>query len=136
LAGVIVSPPLNSVVRQLDMKYIRIQTRYLGKLGKPVGIFGACHHLQRAGKLTIDEAALFKSIDDWFIANLPLPYFYADGNAIKAITWFKKDETVEMILRLQPLVKLLEKYNVDYDLIESDEPGTKVYEDEYQVGTI
>ena len=36
----------------IGMKYFRIHVTYKGKTGKPVGLFGACNHLKRAGKLT------------------------------------------------------------------------------------
>jgi hypothetical protein len=117
-------------------KYVRIQTRYSGKTGKPVGIFGACWHLQRAGKLNDAEIDLFRSIDNWFIDNLPEPPFYKDGNPDKAVTWFKRDTTEKMMEELKPLMELLDKNKVEYDIVLTNFPGKIIYEDEYQVATV
>lgn len=110
--------------------------RYSGKTGKPVGIFGACWHLLREERLTDKEAATFLDIEDWFREHLPEPPFYEQGNPDKAITWFKRDSTEHMLRKLQPLVDLLEKYEVDHDFVLTNYPGTIIYEDEYQVGVI
>jgi hypothetical protein len=117
------------------MKYLRFQVRYSGKLGLPVGIFGACHHLMRAGRLSPEETELFLRVDGWFDEQLPHPPFYADGNSIRAITWFKPTAT-ELIAALSPLRALLEKYEVVYDIVESEDPGIIVYEDAFQIGVV
>ena len=117
------------------MTYIRVQARYTGRTGKPVGIFTACHHLNRKGRLTEEEARLFKSIDRWFDLFLPNPPFYQSGNKIRGITWFKSSAT-GMLRELVPLFLLLTKYDVAFDVVETDDPGCIVYEDEWQVGTV
>jgi len=124
----------------MEGKYVRIQARYCGKTGKPVGIFGACWHLMegrmRKDRLNEEEKALYLKIREWFEENLPNPPFYEDGNTIKAITWFKREKTEDMIDRLKPLIELLEKYNVEYDIVFSDNVGKIIYEDDYQVAVI
>ena len=117
------------------MKYIRVQARYTGRTGKPVGVFTACHHLKRKGTLTEEEARLFEEVDGWFDAHLPKPPFYEDGNRARGITWFKSTAT-DMIEELRPLLALLRKYDVAYDCVETDDPGCIVYEDDWQVGTV
>ena len=61
-------------------KYVRIQVRYSGKTGKPVGIFGACHHVVNNSYYTFntteDEKSLFLNVENWFNENLPNPPFY------------------------------------------------------------
>ncbi|MDR2942965.1 MAG: hypothetical protein LBV17_10280 [Treponema sp.] len=85
-------------------KYVRIQVRYTGKTGKPVGIFGACHHVINSSyysyNVTEEEKQLFQNIDNWFIENLPNPPFYEEGNPNKYITWFKTKTTNDMIIKL------------------------------------
>lgn len=124
----------------MEGKYIRIQTRYCGKTGKPVGIFAACWHLlegtMRDDALSEEDKEIYLAIRNWFEENLPNPPYYEEGNTIKAITWFKKDSSKEMLERLQPLVDLLEKYNVEYDVVYSDDVGEIIYEDDYQVAVI
>jgi hypothetical protein len=119
------------------MEYFRIHVTYCGKTGKPVGIFGACHHLKRAGRLTPEEAKLFEETDTWYIEALPEPPFYKDGNPQKAIVWFKDtDEVREVVKRLNPLVDLLNKYGVKNMVSRTTAPGEIIYEDQYQVAVI
>ncbi|HEX3775778.1 MAG TPA: hypothetical protein VHV51_15000 [Polyangiaceae bacterium] len=117
------------------MRYVRFQVMYSGKLGYPVGIFGACHHLRRAGVLSPEDDQLFADLDDWFEREMPSPPFYADGNQAKAITWFKSTAEA-LMLALAPLRALLEKHRVEHRIIETDYPGTIIYEDEFQVGVV
>ena len=117
------------------MSYVRIQVRYCGRTGKPVGIFCACHHLRRRGVLPAEDDALFQQVEDWFIEHLPQPAFYQDGNPDKAITWFKA-EAVDMLERLGPLRTLLDKHGVRYDIVRTDDPGRIIYEDPWQVAVV
>jgi hypothetical protein len=119
------------------MEYFRIHANYIGRTGKPVGVFGACHHLKRAGRLTPEETRLFEETDAWYIEHLPEPPFYKEGNPLKAITWFKDTPEVRMFVkRLDPLVALLRKYGIDYSISKTTEPGEIVYEDDFQVATV
>jgi len=118
-------------------KYVRIQVRYSGKTGKSVGIFGACHHVVNNSYYTFntteDEKILFLNVENWFNENLPNPPFYNEGNPNKYITWFKTKNTKHMIEMLIPLMKLLEKYNVEYDIVYTNFVGNIIYEDDFQV---
>ena len=116
--------------------FVRLQATYRGRLGVEVGIFVAVDHLRRADRLTSEEEELYFDIDDWFKAELPNPSFYADGNTAQAITWFKKSSSVEMLERLEPLCLILDKYGVSWVAAESTDPGTVIYEDQFQVGVI
>ncbi|MFB4269361.1 hypothetical protein [Nonomuraea sp. GTA35] len=115
--------------------FVRFQVRYYGRLGVPVGIFAACHHLRRAGRLTPVDDELFTKVDDWFIARLPYPPFYADGNTIRAVPWFKPGAAC-LIDALAPLEDLLRRYGVAYDVVRSPDPGTIIYEDDFQIGVL
>jgi len=118
-------------------KYVRIQVRYTGKTGKPVGIFGACHHVVNNSYYTFnttdEEKQLFLNIENWFNEKLPNPPFYEEGNPKKYITWFKTKTTKHMIEKLIPLTKFLEKYNIEYDIIYTNFVGEIVYEDDFQI---
>jgi len=119
----------------LKMKYVRIQGRDTAyRTGKPVGIFAAVHRLQRDGKLNEEEKAVYYDVDQvWFQENLPNPPFYDDDNPGKPITWFKTETTEHMLEKLQPLMDMMDKYNMPYDVVYTNFPGKVVYEDEYQV---
>jgi hypothetical protein len=119
----------------LVKKYVRIQGRDIAyRTGKPVGIFAAVYRLQRDGLLNEEEQAVYSEIDKvWFQDNLPNPPFYDDDNPGKPITWFKAAATAHMLDKLKPLMDMLDKYGVPYDVVYTDSPGRIVYEDEYQV---
>ena len=118
------------------MSYIRIHTTYIHwRTGKPVGIFGACHHLKQRGWLNDDEIRLFEELDAWFIEHLPEPAYYRDGNPQKAVTWFKSS-AVDMVERCKPMIELLDKYCIEYRISHSDNPGKIIYEDEFQVAVL
>ncbi|TXK35521.1 hypothetical protein [Nonomuraea sp. C10] len=119
-----------------ETPYLRLQADYVGRLGVEVGIFVAVDHLRRKNLLTPEEEELYFDIDDWFREHLPEPPFYADGNTIGAITWFKHATTGAMLTRLRPLRDLLSVHDVRCDLVRASDPGKLVYEDEYQVGVI
>lgn len=83
-------------VGMIGERFVRVQAAYRGRLGVEVGVFVAVDHLRRAGRLTPDEEALYLDIDDWFTEHLPNPDFYADGNSIGAVTWFKSPVPPQM----------------------------------------
>jgi hypothetical protein len=118
------------------MKYLRVQVRYSGKTGKPVGIFVAVYHLMNAGALSEEETQRYKDIEAWFEECLPNPPFYDDGNPDKAITYFKNNTTSHMLERVMPLMGLLDKYEVPYDVVYTNYPGKIIYEDDFQVAVV
>ncbi len=115
---------------------MRLQALDRGRLGVEVGIFVAVDHLRRADRLTEWEEELYFDIDDWFNEHLPNPPFYEDGNSVGAVTWFKKATSAAMLDRLTPLCEILNKYGVAWTAAESSDPGTIIYEDDFQVGVI
>jgi hypothetical protein len=126
---------ITSLRRVIVVRYVRFQARYTGKHGHAVGIFGACHHLRRDGRLSSEEDRLFAEVDAWFDRELRNPEFYEDGNSVNAITWFKTSAT-QLIDRLLPLCDLLQRHGVEYDVVECDDPGRIIYEDEFQIGAV
>lgn len=121
----------------INQKYVRIQVRYKGKTGKPVGIFVATDHVVSSRyhpfNATDEEKKLYRKIEYWFNENLPNPPFYEEGNPNKYITWFKVKKSQQFIEKLMPFMNILEKYKVPYDFVYTNFVGKIVYEDEYQV---
>ncbi len=109
---------------------------YVGRVGAPVGIFVAVDHLRRADLLTVDEEETYFDIDDWFIEHLPNPDFYDDGNSVGAVTWFRAACSADLLPRLEPLAAILASHQVACLTSSSDDPGTVVYEDRFQIGVV
>lgn len=116
--------------------YLRLQATYRGRLGVGVGLFVAVDHLRRAGRLTAEQEALYLDIDDWFQEHLPNPDFYADGNTVGAVTWFKTPVPPEMQTRMEQLGAMLTAHGVEFEVVRSDEPGAVIYEDPFQIGIV
>jgi hypothetical protein len=127
--------------RCLNQQYVRIQARYSGKSGKPVGVFGANCYLFFAERFSPEDRELFLRTAVWFKANLPIPPFYDLENPEKnnpqdAITYFKRSAIPKYLEKILVLIGLLEKYDVPYDVVETNYVGEVIYEDEYQIGVI
>lgn len=122
------------------LKYMRIQGREIAyKTKKPVGIFVLTWRRVRDNIYSEEDKNTYYQIDKWFKENLPEPPFYGDNNdnnSIGAVTWFKTENSKVMLEHIQPLIDLLDKYNVPYDIVYSNYVGKIIYEDEYQVGVI
>lgn len=125
-----------AAMSRAEEAFVRLQATYRGRLGVEVGIFVAVDHLRRADRLAEEEEELYFNIDDWFNEELPNPPFYTDGNTVGALTWFKKSSSEELLKRLEPLCRVLDRYGVAWVAAESSDPGTIIYEDEFQVGVV
>ena len=121
-------------------KYMRIQGRETAyKTKKPVGIFVLTWRIVRDNIYSEEDKKIYYDIDKWFKDNLPEPPFYGDennNNQYGAVTWFKTENVGIMLEHIKPLIDLLDKYNVPYDIVYSNYVGKIIYEDEYQVGVI
>lgn len=113
-------------------RYMRIQGRENSYItGYPKGIFSLCWNLVRDKVLTEEEEKLFISIDEWFKANLPEPEPCKNHEMV--ITFFKCDNSEQMLRKLEPAVALLDKYRKPYDVVYTNSVGTIVYEDDWQI---
>lgn len=120
-------------------KYMRIQGREIAyRTQKPVGIFVLNWRRIRDGVYSAEDAEIYERTHKWFLENLPEPPFYGNDNENPqgAVTWFKTANSGEMLERIQPLIDLLEKYDIPYDIVYSNYVGKIIYEDDYQVGVI
>ena len=118
--------------------YIRYQgTRNSGKTGKPGGIFAVAWHIKQKGCLAPREIEEIQQIENWFEDNLPNPPFYEKANPRKAVTWFKRETTSEMLEKIERIKSIIERNGGKIEVEHSETvPGKIIYEDEYQIATI
>ena len=113
-------------------RYMRIQGREESWITKyPKGIFGVCWRMIMDGIMSPEDAEAFREIDAWFKANLPEPEPCRNHEAV--ITFFKTETTEEIQKRIEPAVRMLDRYAHPYDIVYTNHVGTIVYEDEWQV---
>ncbi|MBR2019860.1 MAG: hypothetical protein IKA05_05625 [Clostridia bacterium] len=120
-------------------KYVRIQGREIAyRTKKPVGIFILNWRRIRDGIYSPEDVKLYEETHQWFLDHLPQPPFYGDNNENSqgAITYFKTESCQEMLEHIQPLIDLLEKYGIPYDIVYTNDVGKIVYEDAYQIGVV
>ena len=120
----------------MEEGFVRLHATYVGRIGVEVGLFVAVDHLRRADLLTLDEEEQYFDVDDWFQENLPNPPFYEDGNSVGGVTWFKLGTAQDLVARLAILGEILDRHGVGHLKSYSNDPGTVIYEDEFQVGVI
>lgn len=120
-------------------KYMRIQGREIAwRTQKPVGVFILNWRRIRDNIYSEEDKQIYETTHKWFLEHLPEPPFYGNDNENpqRAVTWFKTENTGEMLEHIQPLLNLLDKYKVPYDIVYSNYVGKIIYEDDYQVGVI
>ena len=120
-------------------KYVCIQGCEIAwRTKKPVGFFILNWRRIRDNIYSPEDAKLYAETHQWFLENLPLPLFYGDNNENPqgAITYFKTESCGEMMEHIHPLIDLLDKYNIPYDIVYTNYVGRIIYEDKYQVGVV
>ncbi|MBQ8397623.1 MAG: hypothetical protein IJX53_05415 [Clostridia bacterium] len=120
-------------------KYVRIQGREMAwRTKKPVGVFILNWRRIRDGVYAPEDVRLYDETHQWFLDHLPQPPFYGEDNDNPqgAITYFKTAACAEMLEHIQPMIDLLDKYNIPYDIVYTNHVGKIIYEDDYQVGVI
>lgn len=113
-----------------------ITERFDRRSGRRQGLFAAAIILRDSGTLSeVDDNAL-ESLWDWFNKNLQKPdrlSLSSHPNAkAQALSWFKDTATLH-IAKMREFAEILERYDVQVQLIKTDRPGYVVYEDEHQL---
>ena len=124
-------------------KYVRLQGRETSYIThKPVGVFTLCWRRIKEGAFSEIDKNKFIEADNWFVENLPYPPFYGknnddpNANINGAICYFTTSYANKIMERFYPVLELLDKYQIPYDIIYTNYPGKIIYEDDFQVGVI
>ena len=113
-------------------KFVRLATSKIDpESHERQGVFTAAYELRHGPLLTKDDRRELKRLLTWFGLNLRAPRDVTP----RAILWFRV-EAVECIDKVWELVRLRGRYDVRFDAMTSDHPGSRAYEDERQVAAI
>ncbi len=118
----------------MSRNYIRFVTRLKdAETSKDLGIFQAFGRLEDKDKLEGWAQERGNAICNWFDQNLKAPKM--KGAHWRAVFWFRADQQ-EMVKMLWELVAILEEHGVIVALNSTDDPGTIVYRDSFQVAAV
>lgn len=121
-----------------EPRYIRYQSTlpHRHREGVLLGVFSAVNTLSKQGKLSPAQEEFRKTTNRWFDEHLPLPTdampdLYSEAN-MQAVAWFKQSATAYMA-RVPGYLEILEWHGIEWHAVVAENPGTILYEDEFQV---
>lgn len=117
--------------------FVRFQSPVPGKRGVHTGVFGLMNLLGRSGQLSPAEHQVWRRGNDWFNAAYPDPTntdpsVYSESLNPRATAWFKPT-ALHLLNRIPPYLEILAAHDVPCLRIESDSPGSTIYEDDVQI---
>jgi hypothetical protein len=102
--------------------------------GRSTGVLVAGHILRDEGDLSVEEHRELRLCLQWFNDQLKVPSTsstYTIQNR-RALSWFKPGAT-EHIKRMWELKHILARHGLHVNVLKTREPGTVVYEDQWQL---
>jgi len=96
------------------------------------GLFTESGRLRDSGCLEPYQADWLDQIFTWFNAELPCPPFRRDRIPVNGICWYRGSAT-RFISRMWDLAALLRDHGIPVRLLKTEDPGSILYEDPYQV---
>ena len=96
------------------------------------GLFTEAYALREARDLEAHEDAQLGRFLTWMKENLQDPPCLAEPGNDRAICWFK-DTARTPLEKAWEAVSLLREQGVPIEMIKSEDPGTIIYEDDWQV---
>jgi hypothetical protein len=117
--------------------YVRFQGTTRSERGHFPGVFALVNGLAREGRLTEEQERFRRTNNDWYDANYVNPSdidptVYDPHLNPGAVAWFKMS-SADLIKRVDGYLEVLAAHGVGCERAESSEPGTIIYEDQYQV---
>jgi hypothetical protein len=98
----------------------------------PKGVFQAAYELRDNDQLTNPEEEWLQREMSWLNMHLPVPGCLGISENDRAICWFKPD-ALRPIAKVRSIAALLEAKGVVVEMVTTDEPGSVIYEDRWQV---
>ena len=96
------------------------------------GVLVSAHTLRDEGDLTPDEHLELHEALSWFNEQLFVPKVLEQSEHRRAISWFKP-AAEEAIRRMWHLKQLLDRHGHHVEVLRTLEPGSVVYEDDWQL---
>lgn len=118
--------------------YVRFQSPELSERGIHVGVFGLVNVLGKRGRLSAEDEHWRRERNRWLDeaytdpSTVDATVYDRDVNA-GAVAWFRKHAAAHLVEATLEHCALLDRYEVAWQRVESDDPGRVVYEDEHQV---
>lgn len=104
------------------------------KLNRLHGPITELRLLRDEGSLYDYEETQANSIFEWFNSKLPCPPFDESNWPITAISWFKVNAEAQVFIqKMYEIQVILNEHEIQTRTIKTDDPGKKLYEDQYQV---
>jgi hypothetical protein len=119
-------------------RFVRYQSAepHRTREGVYLGVFAMVNTLSRRGLLSPEQDAFRAATNRWFDEHLPNPVEVVPGlyseETPRAVAWFKRSAEV-FLARVPGYLEILDAHGVSWQAIASDDPGTILYEDAYQV---
>jgi hypothetical protein len=119
-------------------RFVRFQSPQVSERGIRVGVFGLVNLLGKHGRLTSEDEQLRTTRNRWFDdayrdPSTVDPTVYDRAVNPGAVAWFKQDAAAHLIAATLEHCTILDRYEVAWERVESDDPGRIVYEDPHQV---
>lgn len=116
---------------------MRYQARIPNGRGSYPGIFALANGLARDGRLSHDDLGAWRRANDYFDSAYTDPstvdrLVYDRALNPSAQSWFKHTAK-DLLVKLEFYTDLLRRYDVGWQVLHSDDPGTVLYEDDVQI---
>ena len=99
---------------------------------RKTGLLVAAADLRDAGALSRHHDNRVFEIRSWFIEHLQNPKCLAEESNARALSWFKSSAKAP-ISQMWELAAILESHGTHIELLKTEDPGSIIYEDEWQV---
>ena len=116
------------------MTFVRFRSPNPNARGARVGVFALANGLRSDGRLTAADSAWLADNNAWYNDAYAEPSSDVFDRAAHPITecWFRSSAT-HLLDRVDGYLVLLDRYGEPWERVETDDPGTVLFEDSVQV---